>query len=288
MGCCFCVLLLLSQRLVVDYGVIIALTLPEHYRLERFLHFWLFTGNLALKNDSNNGRLRCTPLNILVVEDDSVISTFVSDGLKEHGYGVTQCQSAEEAMDEVVIDPFDLAIVDIMLPGMNGLDLVKNLRGQGVTFPILFLSARKTVEDKVSGLRIGGDDYLTKPFSFNELLARVEVLLRRNPSSQTTVTEQLSFHGLSFDPSRKLAWRGDRKLSLQPREMVLLEFFLRNRERVISRTQIMEHVWDYQFDPQTNVVDVLVCRLRSKIDKDEPVKLLHTIRGMGYVLRAGE
>ncbi|WP_062265047.1 response regulator transcription factor [Endozoicomonas arenosclerae] len=227
-------------------------------------------------------------MNILVVEDDSVISTFVSDGLKEHGYGVTQCQSAEEAMDEVVIDPFDLAIVDIMLPGMNGLDLVKNLRGQGVTFPILFLSARKTVEDKVSGLRIGGDDYLTKPFSFNELLARVEVLLRRNPSSQTTVTEQLSFHGLSFDPSRKLAWRGDRKLSLQPREMVLLEFFLRNRERVISRTQIMEHVWDYQFDPQTNVVDVLVCRLRSKIDKDEPVKLLHTIRGMGYVLRAGE
>lgn len=114
------------------------------------------------------------------------------------------------------------------------------------------------------------------------------MLLRRNQSAQTLVSEPLNFHGLSFDPSRKLAWRGDRKLSLQPREMVLLEFFLRNRERVISRTQIMEHVWDYQFDPQTNVVDVLVCRLRSKIDKDEPVKLLHTIRGMGYVLRAGE
>ena len=227
-------------------------------------------------------------MNILVVEDDSVISTFVSDGLKEHGYGVSQCQSAEEALDEVVVEPFELAIVDIMLPGMNGLDLVKNLRGQGVTFPILFLSARKTVDDKVSGLRIGGDDYLTKPFSFNELLARVEVLLRRNQSAQTVVSEKLSFHSLSFDLSRKLAWRGERKLSLQPREMVLLEFFLRNRERVISRTQIMEHVWDYQFDPQTNVVDVLVCRLRSKIDKDEPIKLLHTIRGMGYVLRAGE
>ncbi|KEQ19015.1 response regulator transcription factor [Endozoicomonas numazuensis] len=227
-------------------------------------------------------------MNILVVEDDSVISTFVSEGLKEHGYGVAQCQSAEEALDEVVVEPFDLAIVDIMLPGMNGLDLVKNLRGQGVTFPILFLSARKTVEDKVSGLRIGGDDYLTKPFSFNELLARVEVLLRRNQSTQSVVSEKLSFHGLSFDSSRKLAWRGDRKLSLQPREMVLLEFLLRNRERVISRTQIMEHVWDYQFDPQTNVVDVLVCRLRSKIDKDESTKLLHTIRGMGYVLRAGE
>ncbi|MGI9280748.1 MAG: response regulator transcription factor [Endozoicomonas sp.] len=227
-------------------------------------------------------------MNILVVEDDSVISTFVSDGLKEHGFGVTQCQSAEEALDEVVVEPFDLAIVDIMLPGMNGLDLVKSLRGQGVTFPILFLSARKTVDDKVSGLRIGGDDYLTKPFSFNELLARVEVLLRRNQSAQTVVSEKLSFHSLSFDLSRKLAWRGERKLSLQPREMVLLEFFLRNRERVISRTQIMEHVWDYQFDPQTNVVDVLVCRLRSKIDKDEPIKLLHTIRGMGYVLRAGE
>ncbi|WP_257253094.1 MULTISPECIES: response regulator transcription factor [unclassified Endozoicomonas] len=227
-------------------------------------------------------------MNILMVEDDSVISTFVSDGLKEHGYGVAQCQSAEEALDEVGVEPFDLAIVDIMLPGLNGLDLVKTLRGQGANFPILFLSARKAVDDKVSGLRIGGDDYLTKPFSFNELLARVEVLLRRNQSTRTVLSEKLSFHNLSFDPSRKLAWRGDRKLFLQPREMVLLEFFLRNCERVISRTQIMEHVWDYQFDPQTNVVDVLVCRLRGKIDKDESVKLLHTIRGMGYVLRAGE
>lgn len=227
-------------------------------------------------------------MNILMVEDDSVISTFVSDGLKEHGYGVAQCQSAEEALDEVGVEPFDLAIVDIMLPGLNGLNLVKTLRGQGANFPILFLSARKAVDDKVSGLRIGGDDYLTKPFSFNELLARVEVLLRRNQSTGTVLSEKLSFHNLSFDPSRKLAWRGDRKLFLQPREMVLLEFFLRNCERVISRTQIMEHVWDYQFDPQTNVVDVLVCRLRGKIDKDESVKLLHTIRGMGYVLRAGE
>lgn len=227
-------------------------------------------------------------MNILMVEDDSVISTFVSDGLKEHGYGVAQCQSAEEALDEVGVEPFDLAIVDIMLPGLNGLNLVKTLRGQGANFPILFLSARKAVDDKVSGLRIGGDDYLTKPFSFNELLARVEVLLRRNQSTGTVLSEKLSFHNLSFDPSRKLAWRGDRKLFLPPREMVLLEFFLRNCERVISRTQIMEHVWDYQFDPQTNVVDVLVCRLRGKIDKDESVKLLHTIRGMGYVLRAGE
>lgn len=224
-------------------------------------------------------------MNILLVEDDPVIASFVSDGLKEHGYQVVHCPSAEHAIDEVLAESYHAAIVDIMLPGMDGLTLVKSWRGQGVAFPILFLSARNTVDDKVSGLRIGGDDYLTKPFSFNELLARVEVLMRRHQSQPSQAIDTLSFHDIRIDPSRQLAWRGERKLSLQPREMVLLEFLIRNRERVISRTQIMEHVWDFQFDPQTNVVDVLVCRLRSKLDKDESIKLLHTIRGMGYVLR---
>ncbi|GAA3526883.1 response regulator transcription factor [Zobellella aerophila] len=222
-------------------------------------------------------------MNLLLVEDDPKIAAFVSRGLREQGFAVVHCQRAEEAEDQVLDQDFDLAIVDIMLPGRDGLSLVRQWRGQGVAMPILLLSARRSVDDRVQGLRLGGDDYLTKPFAFSELLARVEVLLRR---SRTSMSEsELRLADLRLDPARKQAWRAGQKLGLQPREYVLLELLLRNQGRVVSRTQILEQVWDFRFDPQTNVVDVLICRLRNKIDRDHDPKLLHTLRGIGYVLR---
>ena len=224
-------------------------------------------------------------MELLLVEDDPKIAAFIARGLTEQGYRVHHCSRAEDAAHLALEQAPALAIVDIMLPGQDGLTLVQDWRGQGAGFPILLLSARRSVDDRVQGLRLGGDDYLTKPFAFSELLARIEALLRRHQPAPAQDLLQLA--DLRLDPSRKLAWRGEHKLALQPRELVLLELLLRHQGRVVSRTQILERVWDYRFDPQTNVVDVLVCRLRNKIDKGQPQKLLHTLRGMGYVLRAG-
>lgn len=222
-------------------------------------------------------------MHILVLEDDEKIARFVSRGLKEAGYAVDTAERAEQALPQLADGSYDAAVVDIMLPGMDGLELIEELRGRGVDTPILVLSAKRSVEDRVSGFTRGGDDYLTKPFSFSELLVRIQALIRR--SSQSAAPTSLSAGGVEMDLLARRVRREGVEIELQPREFALLEYFMRNAERVLSKTMIMEHVWDYDFDPQTNVVDVLVSRLRSKIDKDFDVKLIHTVRGVGYVFK---
>lgn len=223
-------------------------------------------------------------MHILVLEDDEKISQFVARGLREAGYAVDRFDRAEDALPQLAEGSYDAAVIDIMLPGMDGLELIEQVRGRGVSTPILVLSAKRSVEDRVSGFTRGGDDYLTKPFSFSELLVRIQALIRR--SSQSTASTSLSVGGVEMDLLGRRVTRGGVEIELQPREFSLLEYFLRNPDRVLSKTMIMEHVWDYDFDPQTNVVDVLVSRLRSKIDKDFDVKLIHTVRGVGYVFKA--
>jgi DNA-binding response OmpR family regulator len=223
-------------------------------------------------------------MHILVLEDDEKISQFVARGLREAGFAVDQFERAEDALPQLAEGSYDAAIVDIMLPGMDGLELIEQIRGRGVSTPILVLSAKRSVEDRVSGFTRGGDDYLTKPFSFSELLVRVQALIRR--SSQTSTPTSLNVGGVEMDLLGRRVSREGTEIELQPREFSLLEYFLRNPDRVLSKTMIMEHVWDYDFDPQTNVVDVLVSRLRSKIDKDFETRLIHTVRGVGYVFKA--
>lgn len=222
-------------------------------------------------------------MRMIVVEDDRKIASFVANGLREAGYAVDLVHDAEEALARARAVPYDAAVVDIMLPGMDGVTFIETLRREGVATPVIILSAKRSVDDRVSGLKAGGDDYLTKPFSFAELLARVQALLRRAHLSSSPVV--LSAGDLTVDLLTREVMRGERKIDLQPREFSLLEYLLRNAGTVVSKTLIMEHVWDYHFDPQTNVVDVLVSRLRGKIDRGFHHKLIHTIRGVGYVLK---
>jgi len=190
-----------------------------------------------------------------------------------------------DALVVVRTTPFDVAVVDIMLPGIDGLELIEQMRSAGLRLPVLILSARRSVDDRVAGLRRGGDDYLTKPFSFTELLARVQALVRRSTAQPETT--RLTYFDVELDLLSRRATRAGQTLNLQPREFALLEYLLRNAGRVVSKTAVLEHVYDYGFDPQTNVVDVLVCRLRAKLDTEGAVKLLHTERRFGYVLRSG-
>jgi two-component system OmpR family response regulator len=223
-----------------------------------------------------------TAVRILVVEDDAKIAAFVGKGLRQGGFAVDTCRDGAEALHQALAAPYDAAVVDVMLPGMDGLALVQRLRAAGIRTPVLFLSAKASVEDRVRGLHAGGDDYLTKPFAFSELMARVQALIRRS-SATTSEPTRLVVGDLSMDLLTREVRRGDEVLELQPREFSLLEYLMRNAGRTVSKTMILEHVWDYSFDPQTNVVDVLVHRLRSKIDPDKT--RLHTMRGVGYVLR---
>jgi len=225
-------------------------------------------------------------MRILIVEDDSKIASFVAKGLREAGYAVDHVTSGEEALDFAQSVAYDAAVVDIMLPGMDGLTLIEKLRQKKINTPVIILSAKRTVDDRIKGLKAGGDDYLTKPFSFSELLVRIQALLRRASMAASPV--QLQVGDLSMDLVSRKVTRGDMEIDLMPREFALLEFLMRNEGNVLPKTVIMEHVWDYHFDPQTNVVDVLVSRLRSKIDKDFKQKMIHTIRGVGYVLKAPE
>ena len=190
----------------------------------------------------------------------------------------------EEGLHLALHEPYAVAIIDIMLPRLDGLRLIEELRRQKINTPVLILSAKRTVDDRVRGLQTGGDDYLIKPFAFPELLARVQALIRRVDGS--TEPTSLTFGDLSLDLLKWEVHRSGNRVDLQPREFALLEYLMRNAERVVSKTMILEHIWSYQFDPQTNVVDVLVSRLRSKVDKDFPEKIIHTIRGIGYVLKA--
>lgn len=219
----------------------------------------------------------------LLVEDDRTIAAFVAKGLKEAGFTVDHAADGITGLGLARQGPHDVAIVDIMLPSLDGLSLIESMRREGVRTPVLILSARQSVDDRVRGLTIGGDDYLTKPFAFPELLARVHALIRR-ATGAPRLTE-LTVGELTLDLVSRRAMRAGREIELRPREFALLEYLMRNAGRVVSKTMILSHVWDYSFDPQTNVVDVLVFRLREKIDKGFPTKLIQTVRGAGYVLK---
>ncbi|HSU54539.1 MAG TPA: response regulator transcription factor [Candidatus Dormibacteraeota bacterium] len=220
-------------------------------------------------------------MRILVVEDDSKIASFVVNGLKQSGFAVDRCSDGEDGLIRAQTVAYDAAVVDVMLPKLDGLKLVQSLRTDGRKTPVLLLSAKASVEDRVRGLQAGGDDYLTKPFAFSELLARVQALIRR--SSQSPEPTRLTVGDLSLDLLTREVKRGGEKIELQPREFALLEYLMRHPNRPVTKTMILEHIFDYSFDPQTNVVDVLMHRLRSKLDKGKA--MLHTIRGVGYVLR---
>lgn len=238
---------------------------------------------ILLANQSHEIKTQET-MRILVVEDDEKIASFVVNGLKQSGFAVDHRTNGEEALALARSAPYDAAVVDIMLPKLDGLSLVQMLRANGLKLPIIFLSAKASVDDRVKGLQAGGDDYLTKPFAFSELLARVQALIRR--ATQTSEPMKLVAGDLELDLLTREARRGPQKIELQAREFALLEYLMRQPGRAVTKTMILEHVWDYSFDPQTNVVDVLVHRLRSKVDKDFSKKLIHTLRGVGYVLKA--
>jgi two-component system OmpR family response regulator len=221
-------------------------------------------------------------MRLLIVEDDATIADFVAKGLTEAGFAVDVAADGARGLELAATGGYDVAIVDVMLPEIDGLTLIDRMRARGARTPVLILSARRTVDDRVRGLQAGGDDYLTKPFAFAELLARVQALIRR--STGATEPTRLTVADLTLDLLARRADRAGRALELRPREFALLEYLMRNPGRVLSKTMILSHVWGYNFNPGTNVVDVLVSRLREKIDKDFEPKLLHTVRGVGYVL----
>ena len=223
-------------------------------------------------------------MRILVVEDDSKIASFVVNGLKQNGYAVDWARDGEAGLDQATTIAYDAAVLDLMLPRMDGLQVLAELRKKKLLTPVLILSAKASVDDRIKGLQAGGDDYLTKPFVFSELLARVQALVRR--ATHVAEPSSLSYADLTLDLLTHAVQRGGQKIELQSKEFALLEMFLRSAERPITKTMILENIWDESFEPQTNVVDVLVHRLRNKIDKDFPVKLLQTLRGIGYVLKA--
>jgi heavy metal response regulator len=222
-------------------------------------------------------------MRILVVEDEQKVASFIKKGLEEEGYAVDVAADGEEGLALGLARVHNLVILDIRLPKMDGLRVLQALRQDHVTAPVLLLTVRATIEDKVLGLDAGADDYLTKPFAFQELVARVRALLRRRAEAEPTV---LRIDDLRLDPARRTVTRGGEKIDLTPREFALLDYFMRNPGRVLTRTMIAEHVWDYSFDTSTNVIDVYVNYLRKKIDSGREPKLLHTMRGVGYVLKA--
>ena len=222
-------------------------------------------------------------MRILVVEDDKKIASFVVKGLTQAGFAVDHAADGESGLKRALAVEYDAAIVDIMLPELDGLTMLARLREKKILTPVIVLSAKRSVDDRVKGLQSGGDDYLTKPFSFVELLARVQALIRR--SHRTPEPAELRFGDLRLDLLSRAVERSGQKIDLQPREFALLEFLMRNAGRVVSKTMIIERVWGYDFDPMTNIVDVLVSRLRNKIDRDFDLKLIHTHRGVGYALK---
>ncbi len=222
-------------------------------------------------------------MRLLVVEDEKKVARFVKKGLEEEGYAVDVAPDGEEGLAMALDGVHDLIILDIHLPRMDGLGILQELRKKKVATPVLLLTVRAAIEDKVLGLDAGADDYLTKPFAFQELLARVRALLRRRADAEAPV---LQVADLTLDPARRLVARAGEKIDLTSKEFALLAYFMRNPGRVLTRTMISEHVWDYDFDTMTNVIDVYVNYLRKKIDAGREPKLIHTVRGAGYVLKA--
>ena len=223
-------------------------------------------------------------MKLLIVEDDVKIAALIEKGMREAGFEVDVRHDGASGLSEAVSGRYDAAVIDIMLPGLDGLTLIERLREQRVSTPVLILSARQSVDDRIKGLQMGGDDYMVKPFSFSELLARIQALIRRDKNHGEATT--LKYRDLSMDLLKREVRRQNNKIDLPAKEYALLEYLLRNAEVVVSKTSILERVYDYSFDPQTNVVDVLVFRLRNKIDRDYDRKLIHTVRGMGYVLKS--
>jgi two-component system, OmpR family, response regulator len=223
-------------------------------------------------------------MKLLVVEDDRETASYLKKGLCESGYTVDTAGDGREALFHASSGGYDAIVLDRMLPGIDGLAVISALRAAEITTPALILSALGSVDDRVKGLRAGGDDYLVKPFAFSELLARIEALLRRRAASPAATVLRLA--DLELDLLSRTVKRGGKTIELLPREFRLLEYMMRNSGQVVTRTMLLEHVWDYHFDPQTNVIDVHVSRLRQKIDKNFAPPLLHTVRGAGYCLRA--
>ena len=240
--------------------------------------------NLFLYPNLPTGRIIF--VRILLIEDDPETSRYVARGLREEGHVTAVADNGADGLSMASDEDYDVLIVDRMLPSMDGLSIVQSLREQDNPVPVLILSALGDLEDRVSGLRAGGDDYLPKPFAFEELLARVEALGRR--PNQGSVTTQLTVANLKMDVLARKVQRADHRIILQPREFRLLEYLMRHSGQVVTRTMLLENVWDYHFDPQTNVIDVHVSRLRAKIDRDFDEPLLHTVRGAGYMLREPE
>ncbi|MDR3630402.1 MAG: response regulator transcription factor [Desulfocapsaceae bacterium] len=223
-------------------------------------------------------------MRLLLVEDDRKIASFLEKGLRESGFAVDVCCDGVEGLSQALTEDYDVAVVDIMLPLLDGLTVIEKMRSKAIHTPVLILSARQSVDDRIQGLQRGGDDYMVKPFSFSELLARLQALIRRD--QKNTRPTVLAVDSLQMDLLKHEVRRSGVKIELPAKEYALLEYMMRNPEVVLSKTSILERVYDYAFDPQTNVVDVLVCRLRTKIDKGYDQKMIHTVRGIGYVLRA--
>jgi len=222
-------------------------------------------------------------MRLLLVEDDKKIALFVLNGLKEAGFAVDHMENGEDGLHMALNEPYDVAVIDLMLPKIDGLTVIEEMRSNGINVPVLILSAKRTVDDRVKGLKTGGDDYLTKPFAFTELLARVQALIRR--STGVSSPTKIEVGDLVLDINTRKVERAGQKIDLQPLEFSLLEYLMRNAGQVVSKTMIMEHVWDYNFNPQTNVVEARICHLRDKVDRGFESKLIQTIRGVGYVLK---
>jgi len=223
-----------------------------------------------------------SPMRVLLVEDDPRQAKFIIEGLQHEGNSVDHVVDGDEGLAFAMSVPYDIYIIDLMLPKKDGLSLIHDLRSKGITAPLLILSARNSVDERVRGLQSGGDDYLGKPFAFSELLARLQALHRR--ATGLADSEMLEISDLRFDLRRKKVFRGSSKLDLQPKELTLLEYLMRNTGRIVSKIMIIEHVWDFHFDPQTNVVEARISRLREKVDRPFDSHLIHTVRGIGYVL----
>ncbi len=222
-------------------------------------------------------------MRLLIIEDDLEIASFITKGLKQEGFAVDHAEDGEVGLHMILTEPYDVAIIDIMLPKKDGLSVIEELRMQSINTPVLILSAKRSVDDRVRGIQKGGDDYLIKPFAFSELLVRVQALIRR--SSGAVEPSTLTVGDLTMDLFKREVYRAGNRIELQPKEYALLEYLVRNVDRTISKTMIIEHIWDFHFDPQTNVVDVLIHRLRNKIDKNFSKKMIKTVRGVGYAFQ---
>jgi two-component system OmpR family response regulator len=219
---------------------------------------------------------------ILLVEDDKQTAAFISKGLRQEGFAVDCSSNGEDGLHLALTEPYDASVIDIMLPKLDGLTLIDEMRRSRVQTPVIVLSAKSSVDDRIKGLQAGGDDYIVKPFAFSELVARIHALIRR--ATRADEPTSLSVGSLKMDLVKRKAFRDGIEIDLQPKEFALLEYLMRNAGRIVSKTMIMEHVWDYNFDPRTTVVESRICRLREKVDRPFGSNLIHTMRGVGYVL----